>query len=55
MKHGKRPTVAQMRILESFHLDPQLWLVCQDTLTELVIEHRYFGTFRVIPKRRDER
>lgn len=50
MKHGKKPTVAQRRILKSWGLNWQNWLVVKDTTKVLVIVHRYSGKVREIRK-----
>ena len=51
MKHGKKPTVAQRKLIESRRLDPNNWLVVKDTSTEMVLVHRHFdGNTRTIIK-----
>lgn len=51
MKHGKRPTVAQMKLMVKWRLDPTLWLVVKDTPERMEIVHRHFDkTKKVIPK-----
>ncbi len=51
MKHGKRPTVAQMKLMVKWRLDPTLWLVVKDTPERMEIVHRHFEkTKKVIPK-----
>ena len=37
MKHGKNPTVAQRKHIQSFRLNPENWLVVKDTPEEFVI------------------
>lgn len=52
MKHGKKPTVAQMKLMVKWKLDPTMWLVVKDTPTQMVCVHRHFEkTTKVIPKR----
>ena len=51
MKHGKRPTVAQMKLMVKWRLDPTLWLVVKDTPDRMEIVHRHFEkTKKIIPK-----
>jgi hypothetical protein len=51
MKNGKRPTVAQMKLMVKWKLDPTMWLVSKDTSTEMVLVHRHFDNrTRIIPK-----
>lgn len=51
MKAGKKPTVAQMKLMVKWKLDPTMWLVSKDTTTEMVLVHRYSDkTIRIIPK-----
>ena len=51
MKHGKRPTREQMKLMVKWKLDPTMWLVERDTLTEMVIIHRHSEkTKKIIPK-----
>lgn len=51
MKHGKKPTVAQMKLMVKWKLDPTMWLVCKDTPKEMHLVHRHFErTKKIIPK-----
>ena len=51
MNHGKRPTVAQKKLMQSRRLDPGMWLVVKDTPEKMEIVHRLSDrTVRVIPK-----
>lgn len=50
MKHGKNPTVAQRKLIKSWHLNPENWLVCKDTPVEMVIQHRISDKIRKIPR-----
>lgn len=50
MKHGKNPTRRQKKYIASLRLNPDNWLVCKDTLDELVLEHKYSGNIKVIRK-----
>ena len=53
MKHGKKPTVRQAKILQAKRLDPDNWLIERETPEEMVIVHRYGNTKRIIRKERD--
>jgi hypothetical protein len=51
MKHGKRPTREQRKLLTKWKLRCEDWLVERDTLHELVLIHRHFdNTKKIIPK-----
>ena len=50
MKHRKRPTVKQMKIITRVGLNAENWLVSKDTVDEIVIVHRVSGKPRAIPK-----
>ena len=50
MKHGKNPTVKQMRFMQSLHLNPDNWLVSRDTPSEMVIIHRFTDSVKTIEK-----
>ena len=51
MKNPKKPTVAQMKLMVKWKLDPTVWLVSKDTTTEMVLVHRHSDkTIRTIPK-----
>ena len=51
MKHGKRPTREQMKLMVKWKLDPTMWLVVKDTPTEMHLVHRHFDkTKKIIPK-----
>lgn len=41
MKHGKKPTVAQRKLILQQGLDPAAWLVTKDTPEQLELVHRY--------------
>lgn len=40
MKHGKKPTRGQKKLMQKWNLDPANWLVVKDTPTEMVLVHR---------------
>jgi hypothetical protein len=51
MKHGKKPTVAQRKLIASKNLDPAMWLVVKDMPDKMVLVHRYSDrTTRIIHK-----
>lgn len=51
MKHGKKPTVAQRKIITSKRLNAADWLVVKDTPKEMLLQHRNFDSVtRVIRK-----
>ncbi len=50
MKHGKKPTVRQAKILQAHGLKPENWLIERESPEEIVAVHRYAPTTRVIPK-----
>ena len=54
MEHGKNHTVAQRKLIKSWHLNPGNWLVCKDTPVEMVIQHRISDKIRKIPKGKEE-
>lgn len=41
MKHGKKPTVSQRKLIQKWRLNPADWLVSKDTPEEMVIVHRH--------------
>ena len=50
MKHGKRPTVRQKKLMTQWHLNYENWLVVKDTPDAMTIVHRATGRTRVIRK-----
>lgn len=50
MKHGKNPTVKQKKLLKSYGLNCQNWLVVTEDNKEIKIIHRHTDTVRVIKK-----
>lgn len=44
MKHGKKPTLAQRKLIQQWKLDPANWLVVKDTPSEMVLVHRHFDS-----------
>jgi hypothetical protein len=41
MKHGKKPTAAQRKLIQQWRLNPADWLIVKDTPEEMVIVHRH--------------
>ena len=51
MKNGKKPTVAQRKLMQQWKLDSSMWLVVKDTSTEMHLVHRRFErTKKIIRK-----
>lgn len=51
MKNGKRPTVAQKRLMAEWHLNPADWLVSKDTPEKILLVHRHSDkTTKTLPK-----
>ena len=49
MKHGKNPTVSEKRIMQSWGLIVDNWLVVKHTTKHLVVVHRLSNGLRTIP------
>lgn len=51
MKHGKKPTREQRKLLQKWKLKAEDWLVVKDEPTRMTLVHRYFdNTTKIIPK-----
>ncbi len=51
MKHGRKPTVAQRKLLQKRKLDPAMWLVVKDMPDRLELVHRQSDrTTKIVPK-----
>lgn len=51
MKHGKKPTREQRKLLMEWGMDTMLWLVVKDTPEAMTVVHKYSdSTVKVIPK-----
>ena len=50
MKHGKKPTVTQRKVISAWRLNWENWLVVKDTSEGMIIVHRYSGEIREIRK-----
>lgn len=54
MKHGKRPSVKQCKLMQKWHLDYRDWFVVKDEPTQMTIVHRHSDTtVRIIHKEND--
>ncbi len=51
MKHGKRPTVRQKKVMSEWRLNVENWLVERETTDEMIVVHRHSGTKRTIRKK----
>ena len=51
MKHGRKPTVAQRKYIQSLRLNPENWLVVRDNNDEFVIRHRLSDKEKKLPRR----
>ena len=52
MKHGKKPTREQRKLMEKWKLKGEDWLVVKDEPAQMTLVHRYFDTkTKIIPKR----
>ena len=51
MKHGRKPTREQRKLMEKWKVNTMDWLVERETNNELVLVHRHFDNkTKVIPK-----
>ena len=51
MKHGKKPTREQRKLMDKWKVNTYDWLVERETSTELVLVHRQFdNTKKIIQK-----
>jgi hypothetical protein len=51
MKHGKKPTREQKKLIQKWGLDPAVWLVTKDTPERMELVHRYSdNTTKIIHK-----
>ena len=48
MKHGKKPSVQQRKLIQSKGLDPAVWFVTKDTPERMELVHRYSDRTRKI-------
>ena len=51
MKHGKKPTREQRKLMLKWNVNTYDWLVERETSTELVLIHKHFDNkTKIIPK-----
>lgn len=51
MKHGKKPTREQKKLLQKWKLNPENWFVVKDTPDQMLLVHRHSDrTTKIIPK-----
>lgn len=50
MKHGKKPTVTQKKLLQSAGMVWKEWLAVVDLPDVLIVKHRISGVTRVLDK-----
>lgn len=51
MKHGRKPTAAQRKLILKCRLDPAVWLVVKDMPDRLELVHRLSDkTTKIVPK-----
>ena len=51
MKHGKRPTVQQRKLMQKWKLNSEDWLVVKDEPSKMTLVHRHFDKkTKIIPK-----
>lgn len=50
MKHGKKPTLRQKKLMQAARLNYEHWLVVKDTAMEMVIQNRDTDRVRMIRK-----
>ena len=48
MKHGKKPTVRQKKLLQKFKLNPDNWLVVTENKEQITIVQRSTGHTKTI-------
>ena len=51
MKNGKKPTVAQRKLMQKWKLNSEDWLVVKDEPSKMTLVHRHFEKItKIIPK-----
>jgi len=48
LKNGKRPTLAQKRLIAKYRLNPDNWLVVKNMPGEMHLVNKYSGKLRVL-------
>lgn len=54
MRQGKKPTVSQRKLISSFRLNWENWLVVREDADSITIRHRLSDKERTLPKWRDD-
>ena len=51
MKHGKKPTREQKKLIQKMKLNPADWMIERDTPEKIILVHRHFNSVtRIIHK-----
>lgn len=51
MKNGKKPTVAQRKLMQKWKLNSEDWLVVKDEPSKMTLVHKHFDSkTKIIPK-----
>lgn len=50
MKHGKKPTLEQKRLMQNWKLDPAEWLVTKNLSNRLELVNKNTGKKKIIGK-----
>ena len=50
MRHGKRPTVRQKKLIKGMKLNPDNWLVITENKEQITLVHRDTNTVKVVQK-----
>lgn len=51
MKHGKKPTREQKKLIQKMKLNPDDWMIERDTSEKIILVHRHFDSVtRIIHK-----
>lgn len=54
MRQGKKPTAKQRKLISSFRLNWENWLVVKEDMDTITIRHRLSDKERTLPKWRDD-
>lgn len=51
MKHGRKPTREQRKLMQKWKVNSEDWLVVKDEPTQMTLVHRHFDNkMKIIPK-----
>lgn len=50
MKHGKKPTYEQRKLIQQWGLNPGDWLVSKDTPDQMLLVHKHTNQTQTIQK-----